>query len=802
MQENLARRAGEVDARRGDRRARKSRGSPPGCSRARSSRPSWRCAQRFETIRRAELERLEPKLAGAAARGARARRRDHPADRREAAADADRAAEGGRATKPTVVAYADALNRLFALVAQDRRQDGTRADRFATRSSSGRAVRHAAHRHARQPARAVAGEHRRRASLEAQRADAPRSSSSRRPAIACRSAPLSEVGGKRLFVKEIEDALLGGEIDLAVHSSKDMSAVLPDGLDDRRGAAARGSARRAGAAGDHRHRETSTPRWRASAPRRRSAPAASAASRSSRRCFPARASRRSAAMSTRGCASSTPVSTTRSCSPRPACGAWGSARASPRRSRIDVCVPAPGQGIVAIEIRERRRARRVTLSPPINDAAAGASLAAERAVVAALGGGCQLPLGALAIHDADGLDDACRRRHRPTDARASRGTVTRHIGTNPAALGARLADAVDPRRAPPRSSSAREGPVERATEMSADESEPCVYHRRRRARRPGPDHRPRPALPRGGRRRGLRPPGARAAAAQCAADAEQHRRRRGGAAAARPGCDLLSARREGARGQDGRAPQVGRSRSCSTAAARKRCSSTSRACRSRSCRASRRRSAARPTPASRSRIPAAATSSRWSAATKTSRTRPPTVDWARLASLDGTLVCYAGAQQIGAIARRARWRTAGRRRNRGAHLRRHAAVAARPWTATLGTIAEHAPTARAPAMLVVGAVAGSARPPALVRRPPALRPADRGDALARAGRRARRHARGARRRRDRGADDPDRAAGRSRRARSRRAREAGAFDWIVFTSANAVDYFMRRAAGASATSAT
>ena len=42
--------------------------------------------------------------------------------------------------------------------------------------------------------------------------------------------PLSEAGGKGLFTKEIEEALFAGDIDLGVHSMKDMQTVLPDGL--------------------------------------------------------------------------------------------------------------------------------------------------------------------------------------------------------------------------------------------------------------------------------------------------------------------------------------------------------------------------------------------------------------------------------------------------------------------------------------------------------------------------------------------------------------------------------------------
>ena len=63
---------------------------------------------------------------------------------------------------------------------------------------------------------------------------------------------------------------------------------------------------------------------------------------------------------------------------------------------IEECVPAPGQGIIAIEIRADDAATREAVARVNNDDASRA-LEAERALVTALGGGCQMPIGGIAV---------------------------------------------------------------------------------------------------------------------------------------------------------------------------------------------------------------------------------------------------------------------------------------------------------------------------------------------------------------------------------------------------------------------
>jgi hydroxymethylbilane synthase len=211
-------------------------------------------------------------------------------------------------------------------------------------------------------------------------------------------APLSEIGGKRLFVKEIEDALLAGRIDLAVHSSKDMPAVPPPGLtlgavlprEDARDAIVLPSsvARPTHACLEEVVQHLgSAPRIGTSSVRRiaqltRLFPGASFA--------PIRGNlgTRLAKLDTGGFDAIV-------------LAAAGLIRLG-FETRISAalpvadCVPAPGQGIIAIEIREHDTATGAAVRE-ITDPIAATALAAERVVVTRLGGGCQMPIGAHAV---------------------------------------------------------------------------------------------------------------------------------------------------------------------------------------------------------------------------------------------------------------------------------------------------------------------------------------------------------------------------------------------------------------------
>jgi hydroxymethylbilane synthase len=206
--------------------------------------------------------------------------------------------------------------------------------------------------------------------------------------------PLAEIGGKRLFVKEIEDSLLAGEIDLAVHSSKDLPAVLPPRLtlgavlprEDPRDAVVLPAGRTASSVDEMRALLGTAPNIGTSSVRRIAQLIA---------LFPeARFEPIRGNLDTR-------LRKLDSGDYDALVLAAAGLRRLQHAHRIsmalpaDTCVPAPGQGIIAIEVREDdQRARELVKT--INDATTGMALEAERAVVTRLGGGCQMPIGAYA----------------------------------------------------------------------------------------------------------------------------------------------------------------------------------------------------------------------------------------------------------------------------------------------------------------------------------------------------------------------------------------------------------------------
>ncbi len=198
---------------------------------------------------------------------------------------------------------------------------------------------------------------------------------------------LAEIGGKGLFTKEIEEALLDGRIDLAVHSLKDMETLLPDGLtigcvlprDDPRDVlvSRNGASLKALPAGAR--IGTASLRRRAQLLRLRP----------DLTLLPIRGNvgTRLAKLAA-GEFDALPLAL---------CGLerLGQADVASEIFEASVILPAVGQGALAVECRADDAAV-LQLLAPINDADSAVCVAAERAMLAALDGSCRTPIAGLA----------------------------------------------------------------------------------------------------------------------------------------------------------------------------------------------------------------------------------------------------------------------------------------------------------------------------------------------------------------------------------------------------------------------
>jgi hydroxymethylbilane synthase len=221
--------------------------------------------------------------------------------------------------------------------------------------------------------------------------------------------PLAEVGGKGLFVKDLEEALRDGRADLAVHSAKDVPFALPDGF------------------GLCAFPQREDPRDALVAPQARSwerLPKGARVGTSSLRravqllavrpdlvIVPVRgnvATRLSKAVpGLSGGVQREPAQG----DPQGPLDAVVLALAGLRRLGleehvtailpVDLSLPAAGQGALAVEAF--RGSRGWIAAAALDDPGTARCVRAERAVLSALAGGCTIPLAAYAVHDGTGL---------------------------------------------------------------------------------------------------------------------------------------------------------------------------------------------------------------------------------------------------------------------------------------------------------------------------------------------------------------------------------------------------------------
>ena len=200
-------------------------------------------------------------------------------------------------------------------------------------------------------------------------------------------AQLSQIGGTGVFVSALREALLAGEVDLAVHSLKDLPAVQPDDValaavparDDPRDAlVARDGAKLADLPAAARIGTGSTRRV-----------AQVLALRPDVRCVPIRgnADTRMAKI-VAGEVDAVVLA-------RAGLGRLGHLDQIAQVFELDEMLPAPGQGALAVECRADDDELRGLLAA-INDATSMVAVAAERSLLAALGAGCSAPVAAYA----------------------------------------------------------------------------------------------------------------------------------------------------------------------------------------------------------------------------------------------------------------------------------------------------------------------------------------------------------------------------------------------------------------------